>query len=114
MNADSDDAARPGRDRRPSIQKGPAARAGLCEMNQQLGEMQRRTLDAERQALTTKQREWYERFCRLLKNHELYRDEYAVKLARALGEETGIRLESEVRRVFVLAKANGRTKPVPS
>jgi len=87
---------------------------GLCEMNQQLGEIQRRTLDAERQALTTKQREWHERFCRLLKNHELYRDEYAVKLARALGEETGIRLESEVRKVFELAKANGRTKPVPS
>ena len=70
--------------------------SGLCEMNQQLGEIQRRSLDAERQALTTKQREWDERFCRLLKNHELYRDEYAVKLARALGEETGIRLESEV------------------
>jgi hypothetical protein len=43
----------------------------------------------ERQALTTKQREWHERFCRLLKNHELYRDEYAVKLARALGEKKG-------------------------
>ena len=46
-------------------------------------------------------------------DHELYRDEYAVKLARALGEGTGIRLESEVRKVFELAKANGRTKPVP-
>ncbi len=74
--------------------------------------MQRRTLDAERQELTAKQREWHERFCRLLKNHEFYRDEYAIKLARALGTETGIRLEGEVRKVFELAKANGRTKPV--
>ena len=30
------------------------------KMNQQLGAIQRRTLDAERQALTTKQREWHE------------------------------------------------------
>ena len=83
-------------------------------MNQQLGEIQRRTLDAERQKLTTKQREWHERFCRLLETHELYRDEYAIELARALGAETRTRLESEVRKVFELAKANGRTKPVRS
>ena len=82
-------------------------------MNQQLDGRQRRTLDAQGPKLTPKQREWHERFCQLLKKHELYRDEYAIQLARALGTQTGTGLESAVRKVFELAKANGPTKPVP-
>ena len=82
-------------------------------MNQPLGEIQRRTLDAERQALTTKQREWHERFCRLLKNHELYRDEYAVKLARALVGKRGFAWRARFGRSSSSPRPMGERSPFP-